>query len=288
MATLSGDTQLKAENEEVEPPCKKRSLQDQIHFVHLKLHTRLIIYDYLNINVNEADGLVYYDFDNSVAYSSPHSYARMTVAASVLGDLKALQYLAGSPENIFLPKNYKGLLFNMTSGGSQLLGKGFFNMACVCGLLAKYGHWKALKWAISQKYPHKYCTLTGAAEGGASIEILQWLSSQGCLGDESTFTCATERGDWNIMKWLRQIGCPWDSETFSAAVRNEKFDLEVLKWLKINKCPWAPKNDTLYAFMAYNFQCGRSTRGFQDFTLVTNGRVSMEHGDFQLCNKRRL
>jgi hypothetical protein len=175
----------------------------------------------------------------------------MTVLASILGDLEALQYLAGIPDNIFIPKNFKGLLFNMTSGGSELLGKeASFNMACVCGLLAKYGHWKALKQAISDQYPHPD-TLSGAVNGGADMEMLQWLHSQGCLGDEHTLRWAAVRGDWNIMKWLREIGCPWGSETFPAAVRNENFDLEVLKWLKINKCPWGPSNSAFGAIMAF-------------------------------------
>jgi hypothetical protein len=226
MSTLSDDTQVMAENEEVEPPCKKPRLQRQTHFVHLKLHTRLIIYDF--VDFEDFDNLTGYDFycENDMS----HSYARITVLASILGDLEALQYLAGVSDNIFIPKNDESL-FN-----GELLEKGYFDMECICYLLASNAHWKALKWAISEKYPHKYGTLTGAIMGGADMDMLHWLHSQGCLGDEYAFKSVAERGDWNIMMWLREINCRWDKRTFIAAA--DKCSLDILRWLKTENCPW--------------------------------------------------
>jgi hypothetical protein len=238
MSTLSDDTQNTTVNEEVEPPCKKPRLL-QTHFVHLKLHTRLIIYDFADfedfMEKNLSTMLLYHLFGG---YLIDHSYARMTVSASILGDLEALQYLAGIPDNIFIPKNYDGLRYSSELNGSALLGEDSFDMECVCYFLASNGHWKALKWAITEQFPHKSVVLTGAVEGGADMDMLHWLHSQGCVGDEETFLNATIRGDWNILKWLRAIGCPWHDDTFAAAAAY--CDLEVLKWLKMNQCPFAP------------------------------------------------
>jgi hypothetical protein len=254
MTTVSDETQVTIANEEVEPPCKKLRLQDQTHFTHLKLHTRLIIYDFVDIEFMECTGLLNFLWLDYVVevltgyemYSdlleSSRSYSRMTVVASILGDLHTLQYLAGIPDNIFIPRNHEDLLDHES-----------FNLEDICYLLARNGHWKALKWAMSEQYPHYNYTLRGAVQGGAGIEMLQWLHSQGCWGDgdEHTLRWAAVRGDWNIMKWLREIGCPWDLYTFSAAVRNENFDLEVLKWLKSNNCPWGPSNSTFGAFVSF-------------------------------------
>jgi hypothetical protein len=214
MTTLSDNTQQvgTVNDEEVEPPCKKsRLLQDQTHFTHLKLHTRLIIYDFFDIEFmidTDPELIIHLDLDNvdeeltgyemySDLIELSRSYSRMTVVASILGDLHTLQYLAGIPCNIFIPKNYE-----------DLRDYGSFNLEDICYLLAFNGHWNALKWAISEQYPHIHYTLAGAVQGGADMEMLQWLHSQGCTGDQYTFKMAAQRGNWTIMKWLHEIGCP--------------------------------------------------------------------------------
>jgi hypothetical protein len=89
---------------EVEPPCNKPRLQGRTHFVHLKLHTRLIIYDYYVLGHDEFD-----DGKVNFLYSGDdmkRSYERMSIAASILGDLEVLQYLAEIPDNNYKPQNY--------------------------------------------------------------------------------------------------------------------------------------------------------------------------------------
>jgi hypothetical protein len=197
---------------------KKPRLVKELHFTTLKLHTRLIIYDYLLFNIAEVAKWI--GLFPPMTFFLSHSYARMTVLASIVGDLEALQYLSKIPANICTPQKY----------GCNV------SMECICYLLASHGHWNALQWAISENYPHKHYTLTGAVEGGANIDMLQLLSSQGCEGNQFAFKLSAERGDWILMKFLHQIQCPWDSRTFAAAV--SKCELDVLRWLKTYKCPW--------------------------------------------------
>ena len=180
----------------------------------------------------------------------------MSIAASLLGDLEVLQYLAEIPDNTYKPQNYDSPLDMHEVDLDEP-----FDMEDICYYLASNAHWNALKWAISEKYPHKYTTLEGAVYGGANIEILQWLYSQGCIYIEfegySILKCVARRGDWSVMKWLRQIGChwdpadmhnwkmtdclrqiscPWDASTFTSALKI--YDVDVLSWLKDNGGPW--------------------------------------------------
>ena len=128
-----------------------------MHFADLKLHIRLLIYDIVGNDVNYSfiGNDVNYSFDDDndnscyVTYFDEtdndlyKGYQAMSFAASVLGDLDALQYLKGIPENPIVPEQYEEPLDVDERD----------NIEGVCFFLAWQGHWKALKWAIAEGYP---------------------------------------------------------------------------------------------------------------------------------------
>jgi hypothetical protein len=210
------------------PASKKPRIERKLHFTTLKLHTRLVIYDYVGKDIKLpalscTSNYFRYLFLND--RNDPRScYGHMTVMACVCGDLEALQYLHGIAENPFVPGRYEGLLHKKC------------NMERLCYILACNGHWKALKWAVTKQYPCENYVLKGAVMGGADVAMLEWLQSKGCQHSTTVFVAAVKRGDIDVMTWLRKMKCPMDEETFKEAALHG--DLKILKWLKEEDCPW--------------------------------------------------
>jgi hypothetical protein len=205
------------------PPSKVPRVERKIGITDIKLHSRLNIYDFVGYDISLPG---YFDdkytHEPKDADSNFKMYGRIGHAAAVFGDLDALQCLNEIDENPLTPvrvddKNYK--------------------LDDISYILARTQHWKGLKWAVEKGYSKTGWTMGAAIYGEASMKMLQWLHSKGCIADEATFEKAAHNSDMDIMKWLREIGCPWDEETFFNAVYHENLDM--LMWLKKEGCPWS-------------------------------------------------
>jgi hypothetical protein len=205
------------------PPSKFRRLERAIKITDIKLHSRLNIYDFVGYDVE----LPYY-FDGNYNHEPENAdnnvkmYGRIGHAAAVFGDREAIQYLSDIDDNPLTP--------NRVSEEHKE------QLEDICYILARTQHWKGLKWVVEKGYSTERYTLVGAILGGASMKMLQWLHSKGCIADKDTFTDAAEYGNMEVMKWLRDINCPWNEKTFCEAVRHKNMDM--LMWLKKEGCPW--------------------------------------------------
>jgi hypothetical protein len=230
------DDEISNTNDDSLPPpaSKKPRVERKIHFTTLRLHTRLVIYDYVgrDIKLPTIDFSDYYLFSARLFHlylddrNDPRScYGRMSVVACVFGDLEALQYLNEIPCNPFVPGRYDGLLHKDC------------NMESICYILACNGHWNALKWAVMKQYPCEKYTLKAAVMGGADTATLSWLQSSGCkFQSRATFVAAIKRGDIDVMRWLRVRKCPMDAKIFQVALLHG--NLNILDWLKEENCRW--------------------------------------------------
>ena len=73
----------------------------------------------------------------------------------------------------------------------------------------------------------------------STLEVMEWLKTEGCPWYTSTFQTATEMGDLQKMKWLRDNGCRWDSNTlgFAKSNSNRSISRATVAWLKANGYP---------------------------------------------------
>ena len=139
-----------------------------------------------------------------------------------------------------------------------------------CSEAAEGGHLEVLKWARSEDPPCPFsldgATFSLAAKGG-TVEMLQYLWSEGCpLNHYSTafaavagnldnlkFLCgvckapissfvamkAAEGDHLEVLKWLRESldpPCPWNASACTGAA--EAGSIEILAYLRQNGCPW--------------------------------------------------
>ena len=78
-----------------------------------------------------------------------------------------------------------------------------------------------------------------AVKGGASVEVLRWLSQQGVTFDSFTMYAAAERNHFAAMQYLHSVGCPWSVDIVSFAA--ERGDFEMLRWAcEHGDAGWSP------------------------------------------------
>jgi hypothetical protein len=207
------------------PPSKVPRIERKINITDIKLHSRLNIYDFVGFDISLPGYFDDDDFDHSEdADSKFKMYDRIGHAAAVFGDLDALQCLNEIDENPLTPTR-------VDDENDEN-----YELDQICYILARTQHWKGLKWAVEKGYSRNRDTMAGAIIGGASMKMLQWLHSKGCIADEGAFQNASYIGSMEIMQWLREVNCPWDEDTFENAVDHQNMDM--LMWLKKEGCPW--------------------------------------------------
>lgn len=94
-----------------------------------------------------------------------------------------------------------------------------------------------LTWLSRQGCPMDETVCAGAARHG-HLAALQWARSIFLQWDESTCHNAALGGHLRLLKWARADGCPWDYMTCKFAVQGGHLDL--LKWVHANGCPLTP------------------------------------------------
>lgn len=134
----------------------------------------------------------------------------------------------------------------------------------VCDLLARRGHFDALKWAYSASYPlgseiaeHVVkigrldmlqwileipgskvfiSDLSRTAVENGHFHILIWLHEHGLGNTKDPAVCSTaaQEGYFEILKWLRENKYDWNS--FATRAAAEQGHLEILQWLIMNGC----------------------------------------------------
>ncbi len=72
-----------------------------------------------------------------------------------------------------------------------------------------------------------------AAEAG-QLDVLQWMSTNGCDFDAKTCAAAAEGGYLDVLKWLRAKGSRWDENTCTRAA--EGGHVQVLEWATAEGC----------------------------------------------------
>ena len=105
----------------------------------------------------------------------------------------------------------------------------------VCRSAARFGSLEMLQWVRSQGCPWDEWTCSSAGERG-HLEVLQWARGQGCPWDDFTCSEAARGGHLEVLQWARSEGCPWTKQTCTEAARGGH--LEVLKWAHSQDCPW--------------------------------------------------
>ena len=171
--------------EEDAPPSKVPRIERKINITDIKLHSRLNIYDFVGYDISLPGYFDGFTQEPKDADSKFKMYGRIGHAAAVFGDLDVLQCLNEIDENPLTPtrvddENYK--------------------LDDISYILAKTQHWKGLKWAVEKKYSVTGWTMAGAITAGASMKMLQWLLSKGCIADEAAFENAAYNGNIKIMQ----------------------------------------------------------------------------------------
>ena len=102
---------------------------------------------------------------------------------------------------------------------------------------AKRSHLRLMRWLAKRRCPFDPDMLCGhAVEGGASIELLQWLRELGAKYTVDTMAQAAGKGRLDLVKFLHSEQCPWDQDASDWAAAGGHAD--VLQWLFEQGAPW--------------------------------------------------
>eukprot|EP00953_Heterococcus_sp_UTEX-ZZ885_P035645 18387-Heterococcus_DN1.PRE.1 len=99
---------------------------------------------------------------------------------------------------------------------------------------ARSGSLDLLTWLQDNDNEFTAKTCEGAA-AGAHVHLLQYLCSEGCVGDEEACSAAVMFGHLTTLQWLHEHACPWDAESIceDAVVSG---NIEMLAYLKQQGC----------------------------------------------------
>jgi len=149
-----------------------------------------------------------------------------------------------------------------------------YTIGCAIG----HGHFEMSKWLLKKGYifGERDTVLVWAAKSG-SVELCEWLWSQGFFLNAEIYVTATTHNHLEILQWALNRNCPWNNAVFRYAAENGRF--EILKW--------AIENSPLIEGAVYNqsdvLKCAAKSGNFIMFQwLLDRGFKSNEPHKFNL------
>jgi Ankyrin repeats (3 copies) len=113
------------------------------------------------------------------------------------------------------------------------------------GLLANYhtmqgaaesGSLDKVRWLYEVQKTVLPASIGKYAAKGGNLELLTWLTEEGCTFDQYACIKAAAAGHEHVLRYLREQSCEWDARTTAAAAENGHVSL--VQWLIGSGCPF--------------------------------------------------
>jgi hypothetical protein len=160
------------------------------------------------------------------------------------------------------------------------LERGLLADDCVMRGAAESGSLSKVRWLHESRQCPLPTSLGACAAYSGSLELLTWLTEQGCKLDKHACTMAAVAGHKHILCYLREQDCDWDARAVAAAAANNH--LSLVKWLLSAGCPFeAPSmcegaaESGRIEMMVYARQLGCELNARVMQVAADNGRLPM-------------